>query len=67
MRKADRLFQLTNLIRARQPITAEKIAQELNVSIRTVYRYIDDLSVSGIPIYGTTGVGYQLDNDSKLL
>ncbi len=66
MRKADRLFQLTNLIRARQPITAKKIALELNVSIRTVYRYIDDLSVSGIPIYGTTGIGYQLDADFEL-
>ena len=60
MRKADKLFQLTNLIRAKQPITAERIAEELEVSVRTVYRYIDDLSVSGIPIYGTTGIGYQL-------
>jgi predicted DNA-binding transcriptional regulator YafY len=66
MRKADRLFQLTNLIRAKQPITAEKIATELQVSVRTIYRYIDDLSVSGIPIYGTTGIGYQLDDDFEL-
>jgi len=66
MRKADRLFQLTNLIRAKQPITAEQLAGELNVSVRTVYRYIDDLSLSGIPIYGTTGIGYQLDEDFEL-
>lgn len=66
MRKADKLFQLTNLIRAKQPITAEAIAQELNVSVRTVYRYIDDLSISGIPIYGTTGIGYQLHQDFEL-
>ncbi len=66
MRKAERLFQLTNLIRAKQPITADEIAQELNVSVRTIYRYIDDLSVSGIPIYGTTGIGYQLDEDFEL-
>ncbi len=66
MRKADRLFQLTNLIRAKQPITADKIASELDVSVRTIYRYIDDLSASGIPIYGTTGVGYQLDKDFEL-
>lgn len=66
MRKADKLFQLTNLIRAKQPITADAIAQELNVSVRTVYRYIDDLSVSGIPIYGTTGVGYQLHQNFEL-
>ncbi len=66
MRKADRLFQLTNLIRAKQPITADKIASELDVSVRTIYRYIDDLSASGIPIYGITGIGYQLDKDFEL-
>ncbi|VAW52488.1 hypothetical protein MNBD_GAMMA05-1092 [hydrothermal vent metagenome] len=66
MRKADKLFQLTNLVRARQPITADEISVELGVSVRTVYRYIDDLSVSGIPIYGTTGVGYQLDEQFEL-
>ncbi len=60
MRKADRLFQLINLIRNKQPITAECIAEDLEVSVRTVYRYIDDISASGIPIYGTTGIGYQL-------
>jgi predicted DNA-binding transcriptional regulator YafY len=66
MRKAERLFQLTNLIRAKQPITAEQIAEELDVSVRTVYRYIDDLSVSGIPIYGTTGIGYKLHEHFEL-
>lgn len=66
MRKAERLFQLTNLIRHRQPITAQVIAEELEISIRSVYRYIDDLSASGIPIYGTTGIGYQLDEHFEL-
>jgi len=66
MRKADKLFQLTNLIRVKQPITAEQIAREIGVSVRTVYRYIDDLSVSGIPIYGTAGVGYQLHKGYEL-
>lgn len=50
----------------KQPITADQIAGELGVSVRTVYRYIDDLSVSGIPIYGTAGVGYQLHEDFEL-
>jgi len=66
MRKADKLFQLTNIVRAKQPITANEIAEELDVSVRTVYRYIDDLSVSGIPIYGTAGLGYQLTNQFEL-
>lgn len=66
MRKAERLFQLTNLIRNKQPITAERLAEELELSVRSIYRYIDDLSVSGIPIYGTPGIGYQLDKNFEL-
>jgi len=66
MRKADRLFQLTNIIRVRQPITAEELAQELGLSVRTIYRYIDDLSAAGIPIYGIAGVGYQLHEKFEL-
>ncbi len=66
MRKAERLFQLTNLIRTKQPITAQRLAEELGVSTRSIYRYIDDLSISGIPIYGTTGRGYELDKKFEL-
>jgi len=50
MHKSDRLFQLTNILRLRQPITAQELANELHVSVRTVYRYIDDLSVNGVPV-----------------
>lgn len=57
MRKADRLFQLVNLIRTHQPITAERLAERIGVSVRTIYRYIDDLSISGIPVYGESGIG----------
>ena len=60
MRKAERLFQLVNLIRVHQPITAERLAERLDVSVRSIYRYIDDLSVGGIPVYGEPGRGYAL-------
>lgn len=66
MRKADRLFQLVNLIRSHQPITAERLAERIGVSVRTIYRYIDDLSISGIPVYGEPGIGYRMDNDFEL-
>lgn len=66
MRKADRLFQLVNLIRSHQPITAERLAERIGVSVRTIYRYIDDLSLSGIPVYGEPGVGYALDENFEL-
>ncbi|WP_444939344.1 helix-turn-helix transcriptional regulator [Microbulbifer sp. JMSA002] len=66
MRKSDRLFQLANILRAHQPITAKELAEKLSVSERTIYRYMDDLSVSGIPVYGETGVGYRLSNGFEL-
>lgn len=66
MRKSDRLFQLTNLLRRSQPITAQQLADKLNVSVRSVYRYIDDLSVNGIPVYGEAGTGYRLQDNFEL-
>ena len=66
MRKADRLFQLVNLVRSHQSITAQKLSERLGVSVRTVYRYIDDLSLSNIPIYGEAGVGYRLREGFEL-
>ncbi|WP_254459777.1 helix-turn-helix transcriptional regulator [Xanthomonas sacchari] len=61
MRKAERLFQLVNLIRVRQPVTAAVLAAELGLSVRSIYRYLDDLSLGGIPVYGEAGIGYRLD------
>ncbi len=66
MRKAERLFQLVNLIRAQQPVTAEQLAQRIGVSVRTIYRYIDDLSLSGIALYGEPGRGYSLQDGFEL-
>jgi predicted DNA-binding transcriptional regulator YafY len=66
VRKSDRLFQLTNILRKHQPITAKQLAEKLLVSERTIYRYIDDLSLSGIPIYGEPGVGYRLSEGFEL-
>lgn len=66
MRKADRLFQIVNLIRVHQPITANGLAARLGVSTRTIYRYVDDLSLSDIPIYGEPGVGYAIHGNFEL-
>ncbi|MBN2715855.1 MAG: YafY family transcriptional regulator [Deltaproteobacteria bacterium] len=60
MRRADRLFQIIQIIRSNRLITAQQLAEQLEVSIRTVYRDINDLIVSGVPIYGEAGVGYTL-------
>ncbi|WP_417553384.1 helix-turn-helix transcriptional regulator [Marinomonas fungiae] len=66
MRKSDRLFQLTNILRRHQPLTAKQLAEKLMVSERTIYRYVDDLSLSGIPIYGEPGIGYRLSEGFEL-
>jgi predicted DNA-binding transcriptional regulator YafY len=60
MRRADRLFQIVQLLRHDRVITARDIALELEVSERTIYRDIQDLSLSGVPITGEAGVGYRL-------
>ena len=61
MRRADRLFQLIQYLRGRGGVvTAQAIADNLEVSVRTVYRDVADLVASGVPIDGERGVGYML-------
>ncbi|GAB3100998.1 helix-turn-helix transcriptional regulator [Lysobacter terrae] len=61
MRRADRLFLLIHALRGRRSaITAQQLAQTLQVSLRTVYRDVADLQLSGVPIEGEAGVGYML-------
>lgn len=62
MRRADRLFQIIQVLRrSPRPITAAAIADELEVSKRTVYRDIADLIGQRVPITGEAGFGYVLD------
>jgi predicted DNA-binding transcriptional regulator YafY len=60
MRRADRLFQIIQLVRNRRVTTAGWLADALEVSERTIYRDIQDLIVSGVPIEGEAGIGYVL-------
>ena len=66
MRRADRLFQLVQLIRGRGLTTAAHLAGRLEVSLRTVYRDIADLQRQGVPIEGEAGVGYRLGSGFDL-
>ena len=62
MRRADRLFKIIQMLRrSRRPVTAQKIAAELQISVRSVYRDVTDLIAQGVPIRGEAGVGYLLD------
>jgi predicted DNA-binding transcriptional regulator YafY len=60
-RRADRLLALLELLRGRQVSTASDLAASLEVSIRTVYRDIDALVATGVPVRGEAGVGYTLE------
>ena len=66
MRRADRLFQLVQLIRGRRLSTADFLAERMEVSARTVYRDIADLQAQGVPIEGEAGVGYRMRPDFDL-
>lgn len=62
MRRADRLFEIIQLLRrAGGPITADRIAAELETSKRTIYRDIDALVGQRVLIRGEAGIGYVLD------
>jgi len=60
VRRADRLFQIVQYLRNRRLTTAKWLAEKLEVSERTIYRDIQDLMLSGVPIDGEAGVGYVL-------
>ena len=63
MRRADRLLQIIQILRrARGPIAASRIAEEVEVSLRTLYRDMASLESTGVPVRGEAGVGYVLED-----
>ncbi len=60
MRRADRLFEIIQFMRRKELTRARDLSEALEVSERTIYRDIQDLAASGVPIEGEAGVGYVL-------
>ncbi|MFJ2188498.1 helix-turn-helix transcriptional regulator [Kitasatospora sp. NPDC087861] len=60
--RADRLISLLLLLQTRGRMTAQQLAEELEVSVRTVYRDVEALGTAGIPLFGEAGHagGYRL-------
>ena len=60
MRRTDRLFDLIQILRDGRLHRAGDIAGRLGVSVRTVYRDMEALMRSGVPVQGARGLGYQM-------
>jgi len=61
MSRADRLLRLVQLLRRyRAPVSAAVLAQELDVSVRSIYRDVETLRAQGAGIEGEAGLGYVL-------
>lgn len=62
--KTIRLFTLLDHLRGRvHPVSAEVLAECLNVSVRTIYRDMATLQAIGAPVRGESGLGYMLEKD----
>ena len=55
--KGNRLFEIIYILLDKKNVTAKELAEHFEVSQRTIYRDIEDLSQSGVPIYMTKGKG----------
>ncbi|WP_299736242.1 YafY family protein [uncultured Roseobacter sp.] len=60
MRRTDRLFDIIQILRDGKLHRAQDIAERLEVSTRTIYRDMDTLMASGVPVEGERGVGYMI-------
>ncbi|QJF50884.1 helix-turn-helix transcriptional regulator [Roseobacter ponti] len=60
MRRTDRLFDIIGILRDGNLHRAQDIAERLEVSVRTIYRDMDTLTASGVPVEGERGVGYMI-------
>ena len=62
MRRSDRLFAIIQMLRGRRrPLTAQQLADELEVGVRTIYRDMAELTAQRVPVRGEAGTGYVID------
>ncbi|MBO9519052.1 MAG: YafY family transcriptional regulator [Porphyrobacter sp.] len=67
MRRTERLFRIIQTLRsAQRPLTGRELADELEVSLRTLYRDIAELIAQRVPVRGEAGLGYVLDRGYDL-
>ena len=66
MSRSDRLFDILSSLRDGQLHRAEDLARRHAVSVRTIYRDMDTLVTSGVPVQGARGVGYRISDMTTL-
>ena len=66
MSRTDRLYDLIQILRDGRLHRAQDLADRLGVSLRTVYRDMDTLMASGVPLEGNRGLGYRATADMTL-
>lgn len=67
MNRSIRLLNLLQILREqRYPITAQQLSEQLDISVRSVYRDIESLRDQGVNIEGSTGLGFQLKENFLL-
>lgn len=66
--KFQHLIEILHVLLSRKSVSAKYLAERLNVSIRTIYRYIDDLTLANVPVVSDRGVygGYYIPDSYKL-
>ncbi|TCM04501.1 HTH domain-containing protein [Sphingomonas sp. PP-CC-3G-468] len=67
MRRAERLFQIIQILRAnRSAVTGRRLADELGISLRLLYRDMAELVAQQVPVRGEAGTGYVLEDGYDL-
>ena len=62
MRRTERLFQIIQILRSqRRPVAGRELAAELEISLRTLYRDMEELIAQRVPVRGEAGTGYILE------
>lgn len=66
MPRSNRLFDIIQLLRDGNLHRAQDIAAQTGVTVRTIYRDMDRLAASGVPVQGTRGTGYRITDAVSL-
>lgn len=65
-KRFDRILAILIQLQSKKVVKAHELAERFQVSLRTIYRDIRSLEISGVPVYGEAGTGYSLVDGYRL-